>query len=284
MTLPAAVSLWDTNDTNTDVPDASQISDGYALTAYPTAGVLNELFKGYSKHCAYIQTLQSEALTWTNVQAITVNSASPCLTGTNNGTGNGLRGISTSGVGVYGTGSTKGVEGNSTATAIYGSGGTLGVQASGSIYGAYIQSTAGWGIWATGIIYGIETSASTGTGVKASGTTFGIQATATAGCGVKATGTSTGIWGVCSTGSAVYGEGTTSGGGGYFTSGTGTAVTGSTTDGIGGAFSSVNGCPISISVRNSAPTATDGGMYISTSPSLRLYVYVSGAWHYVNLT
>jgi len=193
MALPTALVAWDSTDANTDVPDASQQSVGYGLTAYPTAGVLNYLFKGFRDHCDYLQTgIWADAHTWTDAQTVSKVSANQILTVTNNGTGKAVyayaAGVGTavdatsvSGIGVLSHGATYGVDGYATAS-------------SGTNYGGRFDAVSGIGCKGSGSVYGVQ-----GTGnvaVHGSGGSVGVYGT----------GSTYGIQGI-SGGTAVYGSG-----------------------------------------------------------------------------
>ncbi|MCC7353375.1 MAG: hypothetical protein IT330_06410 [Anaerolineae bacterium] len=146
-----------------------------------------------------------------------------------NGPANGVWGLSSSGIGVRGTGPTA-VRGEGTAYGLYGSGptavkaegGTIGVQASGASYG--VRSTGPTAVRGEGTTYGVHGIGPTavraegttyglhGSGgtaaVRAEGGTYGVDATATF-YGVVGSGNIYGVWGKTTNQTGVYGEGAT---------------------------------------------------------------------------
>ena len=132
-------------------------------------------------------------------------------------TGYGVQGVSTSGIGVYGSGNTYGmygvasagvgVIGLSTGSTNYSAAGT-GVYGGGATYGGSFNAFAGVGV--IGLSNGSTDYSTAGTGVYGGGTTYGGYFNAPTGTGVYGTGQNYGVYG---TGQyyGVFGTGTTYG-------------------------------------------------------------------------
>ncbi|MFH1781208.1 MAG: tail fiber domain-containing protein [Patescibacteria group bacterium] len=158
-------------------------------------------------------------------------------------TDNGISGVTTKlapSFGVYGSGNTYGVYGNSTGTAgVYGNSSNRGVWGySSGNYGGYFQSTANYGVYGNGPTRGVWGVATNSNGNGVYGSNSGAS-----GNGVYGQNTSTGngVYGQSQNGYGVYGKNTSNNGAGvlgegqYGVQGTGTdaGVLGESSTGIG---------------------------------------------------
>lgn len=225
MSKPVSTPRWaSTGGANIVVPSSGKKDIGWVAGEAPDDGIWNWHFNLTYQWTVWLDAFESTIHTWTALQtfgslAVTdgftatrssVNQGA--ITGTGNGTGFGVNGIATNGIGVWGTATTgfavKGVASNPAGVGAYGEGGI----------GVYGYSATGKAGYFSGTTYGVHGQIASG-----SASTFGVLGDGDIGTGVY--GFTTGVSGATAYVAGVRGFGVNVGGstgsapGGWFAAG-----------------------------------------------------------------
>ncbi len=214
---------WALGDPNNTATDETGLTGNF--TNKPVVGVWNQ-----GSAAAVLGTLNTA--TFSSLTAAVVGQSDGYNgVGGQSKDGYGVVGLSANSCGVYATGATAGVSGNSGDTGVYGQGTNIGVSGSGTF--GVVGQGANTGVQGTSTAgFGVKGDGGTGTGVSGDGALLGVSGSSTGGTGVIGQSTAaagTGVVGQGHTGVAGLGDSVGVSG----QTNDGTAVWGQSTTGIG---------------------------------------------------